>query len=107
MKRTPPSVKPKAPPMPPPIDAAIAPPNAARPPLAREMLPGPHMQGVITEQHFEMAERMFPGIRDFYDLLDTKPLTFLELVWAYERQVERLPCRTRPRAGRTARRRPR
>lgn len=77
------------------------------PELAREMLPGRGMQGVITEKHFEMAERMFPGIRDYYDLLSTKPLTFLELVWAYEREVERLPCRTPRRAGRTARRQPR
>jgi hypothetical protein len=65
------------------------------------------MQGVITERHFDLAERMFPGIRDFYDLLSTKPSTFLELVWAYEHQVERSSCRTRRRAARAARRPPR
>lgn len=47
------------------------------------------MKGLITEHHFASAERWFPGIRGFYDALTRKPLTFLELVWEYERQIGR------------------
>jgi hypothetical protein len=47
------------------------------------------MQGLITELHFASAERWFPGIRRFYEALTRKPLTFLELVWEYERQIGR------------------
>lgn len=75
--------------------------------LAPDLLSDCHMQGVITERHFDIAERLFPGIRGFYDLLSNKPSTFLELVWAYEHQVERSSCRTRRRVARTARRPPR
>ncbi len=31
-----------------------------------------------------MAEEHFPGIRRFYEQLDRKPSTFLQLVWAFE-----------------------
>jgi hypothetical protein len=47
------------------------------------------MQGLITERHFVSAEKWFPGIRRFYLALEVKPLTFLELVWEYEKQVGR------------------
>jgi hypothetical protein len=47
------------------------------------------MQGLITERHFASAEKWFPGIRRFYLALPVKPLTFLELVWEYEKQVAR------------------
>jgi hypothetical protein len=47
------------------------------------------MQGLITELHFASAEKWFPGIRSFYEALTQKPLTFLELVWEYERQAGR------------------
>jgi hypothetical protein len=47
------------------------------------------MQGLITERHFESAERWFPGIRRFYLALVHKPSTFLELVWEYEKAVGR------------------
>lgn len=47
------------------------------------------MQGLITELHFASAEKWFPGIRRFYEALSRKPLTFLELVWEYERQIGR------------------
>ena len=47
------------------------------------------MRGWITENHFESAESLFPGIRAFYSDLPRKPLTFLELVWEYERQSGR------------------
>jgi hypothetical protein len=49
------------------------------------------MRGWVTERHFENAERLFPGIRRFYLDLPRKPLTFLELVWEYERQLGRCP----------------
>ena len=48
------------------------------------------MQGWITECHFESAEKWFPGIRSFYLGLVHKPLTFLELVWEYEKVCCRL-----------------
>jgi hypothetical protein len=44
------------------------------------------VRGFITERHFEIAERTFPGIRDYYRDLNDKPSTFLELVWRYERR---------------------
>ena len=47
------------------------------------------MRGWITELHFESAESLFPGIRRFYSDLPRKPLTFLELVWEYERHAGR------------------
>jgi hypothetical protein len=47
------------------------------------------MQGLITEIHFDSAEKWFPGIRRFYLALDHKPSTFLELVWEYEREIGR------------------
>jgi hypothetical protein len=31
-----------------------------------------------------MADECFPGIRRFYEGLDRKPATFLQLVWAFE-----------------------
>jgi hypothetical protein len=48
------------------------------------------MQGLITELHFESAEKWFPGIRRVYHSMSHKPMTFLELVWEYERQMGRL-----------------
>jgi hypothetical protein len=50
------------------------------------------VKGLITERHFQTAERWFPGIRRFYLALAVKPSTFLELVWEYEKQVDRQPC---------------
>lgn len=47
------------------------------------------MQGLITERHFAHAEQWFPGIRTFYLSMANKPLTFLELVWEYEKQASR------------------
>jgi hypothetical protein len=44
------------------------------------------VRGFVTERHFAIAERVFPGIRDFYRALTEKPATFLELVWAFERR---------------------
>jgi hypothetical protein len=38
------------------------------------------MRGFITEQHFDQAEREFPGIRQLYLSCEVKPRTFLELV---------------------------
>jgi hypothetical protein len=49
------------------------------------------MRGLITERHFEVAERMFPGIGAFYTALAQKPLTFLELVWEYTVHGDRFP----------------
>ena len=51
------------------------------------------MRGLITERHFEVAERMFPGIGAFYRTLAQKPLTFLELVWEYTMRTDRCPAR--------------
>jgi hypothetical protein len=47
------------------------------------------MQGLITERHFDVAERWFPGIRRFYLAMASKPRTFLELVWEYQKHAER------------------
>ena len=50
------------------------------------------MQGLITERHFDSAEKWFPGIRRFYAAMVRKPATFLELVWEYEKYLDRHPC---------------
>jgi len=42
------------------------------------------VQGRITERQLPLAERSFPGISAFYAQLDDKPVTFLQLVWAFE-----------------------
>ncbi len=47
------------------------------------------MKGLITERHFRVAEKWFPGIRAFYLRMEHKPATFLELVWEYEKAAER------------------
>lgn len=65
------------------------------------------MQGLITERHFVVAERCFPGIRRLYRELLRKPATFLELVWEYERGVGAATCLTTPSCGFRGRRRAR
>lgn len=42
------------------------------------------VQGRITERQLPLAERSFPGITRFYASLDEKPVTFLQLLWAFE-----------------------
>jgi hypothetical protein len=42
------------------------------------------VQGRITEQQLPMAELSFPGISRFYAEMAVKPMTFLQLVWAFE-----------------------
>jgi hypothetical protein len=40
--------------------------------------------GRITEKDLSEAEKSFPGIIEIYEELETKPLTFLQLVYLYE-----------------------
>ena len=42
------------------------------------------MVGVITERDLDEAEEAFPGISRFFEALDVKPRTFLELVRLFE-----------------------
>lgn len=42
------------------------------------------VQGRITERQLPLAEQSFPGISRFYESLAAKPLTFLQLLWAFE-----------------------
>jgi hypothetical protein len=42
------------------------------------------VQGRITESHLPQAEQSSPGITRFYESLDEKPATFLDLLWAFE-----------------------
>jgi hypothetical protein len=53
------------------------------------------VQGRITERHLPQAEKCFPGISRYYDELDEKPQTFLQLVWAFESHQAAPPRRTR------------
>ena len=71
--------------------------------LDRLLLVRLSMQGLITERHFESAEKTFPGIREFYRALRCKPATFLELVWEYERHAARPSERTGKRRRHAAR----
>lgn len=43
------------------------------------------LQGVLTERDLPAAEDDFPGITQFLAQCSTKPRTFLELVFAFER----------------------
>jgi len=47
------------------------------------------VQGRITESHLPQAEQSSPGITRFYEDLDEKPATFLDLLWAFEARVRR------------------
>jgi hypothetical protein len=55
------------------------------------------VQGRITESHLPQAERCFPGIRAYYEGLDRKPATFLQLLWAFEGEQMRAAPRKRRR----------
>jgi hypothetical protein len=61
------------------------------------------MQGLITERHFDSAERLFPGIRRLYSALARKPSTFLDLLLEWERRGGSCPVTAR-RHGKRARR---
>ncbi len=54
------------------------------------------MSGFITERDFEAAEREFPGIQGLYDGLVQKPATFLDLVWKYQRMIDKAAGSSRP-----------
>lgn len=47
------------------------------------------LQGLITDIDLPAAEEEWPGIEAFLQCLprEEKPLTFLELVWRFERNV--------------------
>jgi hypothetical protein len=47
------------------------------------------VQGRITERHLPQAEESSPGITRFYESLDEKPATFLDLLWAFESRAGR------------------
>lgn len=52
------------------------------------------MSGWINETDLDAAEESFPGIRDFWEGFDTntntRPKTFLELVFLYGRFMEKV-----------------
>lgn len=47
---------------------------------------GTVLKGWVTERHFAEAEVEFPGIKKFFEELEEKPGTFLELVWKFEEE---------------------
>ena len=51
------------------------------------------VQGRITERQLPLAERSFPGISRFYAELQDKPVTFLQLLWAFEGRCLARPTR--------------
>ena len=55
------------------------------------------VQGRITERELPLAERSFPGISRFYQSLDDKPATFLQLLWAFEGKRAARPLRRKHR----------
>lgn len=56
------------------------------------------MQGRITERQLPMAEKCFPGICALYAAMPVKPLTFLQLLWAYEGKRAKAAPRARRRS---------
>lgn len=62
------------------------------------LLDGADVQGRITERQLPQAEESMPGITRFYDQLDEKPATFLDLLWQFEaRRRTRSSCGKRRR----------
>ncbi|RME47636.1 MAG: hypothetical protein D6795_13800 [Deltaproteobacteria bacterium] len=47
------------------------------------------MEGFINESHWDYIEEVYPGLREFYEKLETKPKTFLELFARYQRHLTR------------------
>ncbi|RME06945.1 MAG: hypothetical protein D6812_00885 [Deltaproteobacteria bacterium] len=47
------------------------------------------MEGFINESHWDYIEEVYPGLREFYEKLETKPKTFLELFARYQRYLTR------------------
>ncbi len=45
---------------------------------------GEGLQGFVTERHFALAEKEFPGISHFYATCSPKPRTFLELLTLFQ-----------------------
>ena len=56
------------------------------------------MQGRITERQLPEAELSMPGITRVYEGLDRKPLTFLDLLWAFEGRKTRCKSTRKRRA---------
>ena len=57
------------------------------------LLDGRRVQGRITERQLPEAEQSMPGITRFYNDLDVKPATFLDLLWQFEgRRRTRATC---------------
>jgi len=54
--------------------------------------------GRITERELPLAEESFPGISRFYKSLSAKPVTFLQLVWAFEAKQASGPVRRKQRS---------
>ena len=48
------------------------------------------MAGFITDTDLNAANRVYPGIKSFYQGLQRKPGTFLELQWLFLKQKENL-----------------
>ena len=48
----------------------------------------PQLKGLVTEADFADAEIEFPGIVRFYETCLRKPLTFLELLWSYQKRPD-------------------
>lgn len=45
------------------------------------------MVGFITERELVLADEAFPGIKRFFDSLNRKPRTFLNLVALFQRRA--------------------
>jgi hypothetical protein len=46
------------------------------------------MRGYITERDFWLCDEAFPGIVSYYEELEIKPATFLELLWGFQHRDE-------------------
>src|SRR5688572_5266145 len=55
------------------------------------------VQGRITQRQLPQAEESSPGITRFYESLDEKPATFLDLLWAFEGQGRSCKSTRKPR----------
>jgi hypothetical protein len=66
--------------------------------LVHPVLKASGVVGRITERELPLAEESFPGISRFYKSLSAKPMTFLQLVWAFEATQAARPTRRKQRS---------
>ena len=48
------------------------------------------MQGMIKDKDLPLAEKEFPGLTPFFERLEPKPNTFLELIYQFQKECKKV-----------------